>query len=348
MIKKILTLLLIIMICGCSNRISLNSQLEELGYSDADIVLISKLKYEDSRLFYKSYNQRLLDLIYDSRFVKEKSGTYLMYYREYDKDTLFFLINNDYLNENNHKVIRQLFNNQYFIKSNLGTYIEYYDKFDDLDKLISYVNVGAYRVPYVEYVESDTSDPLLVLGNKWNYLGEYEPEDLIIIDKKYGVASHDQKLRPVCYDAFLKMREDALKDGVTMYITSAYRSQEYQVSIYGGYLARDPQEVVDTYSSRPGYSDHQTGLACDILSIGYSFDTFKSSKAFAWLSENAYKYGFILRYPEDKVDLTGYMYESWHYRYVGEDIAKYIYDHKLCYEEYYAYFIENNPTSKGI
>ena len=340
MIKKVLIILLMIMICGCSNRISLNKQLEDLGYSDEEIQLISKLKYEDSRLFYKSYNKKLLDLIQDKRFINDKCGTYLMYYREYNKDTLFNLVNNDFLTKDNHKLIRSLFNNDYFIESNISKYIEYQDDFNSIDELISYVNVGAYRKPYEEYVNSDLSDPLFVIGNKWNYLGDYEPDDLVVIDKKYGVPSYDQPLRKVCYDAYLKMYEDALKDGVSMYITSAYRSHDYQVKIYGGYLARDPQEVVDTYSSRPGYSDHQTGLACDILSVGFNFDTFEASKAFTWLSENAYKYGFIMRYPKDKVNLTGYMYESWHYRYVGEEAAKYIYDHKLCYEEYYAYFVE--------
>ena len=143
------------------------------------------------------------------------------------------------------------------------------------------------------------------------------------------------------------MYEAARKDKINIYITSAFRDYDYQVQLYNQYLLQESKEVVDTYSSRPGFSDHQTGLACDILSAGYNLDTFEESKACEWLKENADKYGFVLRYPEDKEDITGYMYESWHYRYVGESAAKYIKENNLTYDEYYAYFIERGITHES-
>ena len=91
---------------------------------------------------------------------------------------------------------------------------------------------------------------------------------------------------------------------------------------------------------RAGYSEHQTGLALDIVTYGASMDTFENTDEFKWLSDNAYKYGFILRYPKGKEKLTGYSYESWHYRYVGKDVAKKIHDLDITYDEYYAYYIE--------
>ena len=328
------------MICGCQNRISLNKQLLDMGYSKDDIVLINNLNSEDSSIFYESYNSKLLDLLKDDRFDKDKCSTYFMYYREFEKDLLFFLVNNNYLNEKNHKIIRRLSNCSYFIETNLSAYMQHADEFDNTDDLIAHVNVGAYKDPYIDYVESDTSNPLLIIANKWHYLGEYEPEDLVTIDRKHGVSNAQQQLRKPCYDAFIKMFDAAYKDGISIYITSAYRSHDTQINIYNNYLSKDRQENVDSYSSRPGFSDHQTGLACDILSSGFNFESFVSSRACGWLEENAYKYGFILRFPKDKTDLTGYVYESWHYRYVGEAAAKYIHDHNICYEEYYAYFVE--------
>ena len=96
--------------------------------------------------------------------------------------------------------------------------------------------------------------------------------------------------------------------------------------------------MVDTYSSRPGFSDHQTGLACDIGMPGYKFDMFTDTAECKCLHANAYKYGFILRYPEGKENITKYTYESWHFRYVGIEASTYIYENNITLEEYVAYF----------
>ena len=103
----------------------------------------------------------------------------------------------------------------------------------------------------------------------------------------------------------------------------------------------DGVNKADTYSARPGFSEHHTGLAIDIDNIKTSYTDFDKTKEFIWMQENAYKYGFILRYPEDKVDITGYIYEPWHYRYVGVEAAKYIYENNMTLEEYYALFLDN-------
>ena len=168
------------------------------------------------------------------------------------------------------------------------------------------------------------------------YLGEtYNPDDIESLTSSEGYGS----LRKVAHEAYAKMQEAASLDGVDFYATSSYRSYDTQVKIYNSYLVNDPQEVVDTYSARPGFSDHQTGLTVDILSGGYDFGNFYASTASDWLAKNAYKYGFICRYPDGLTDATGYTYEPWHYRYVG-DIAQDVYEKGISYDEYFEKYIK--------
>ena len=99
-------------------------------------------------------------------------------------------------------------------------------------------------------------------------------------------------------------------------------------------------EEADAFAARPDFSEHQTGLALDIITYGASGDNFDTTDAFKWLQKNADKYGFILRYPKGKEDITGYSYESWHYRYVGLEIAAYLKEHDMTYDEYYIRFLD--------
>lgn len=139
-------------------------------------------------------------------------------------------------------------------------------------------------------------------------------------------------------DAFEKMAAAALLEDYHLHAFSTYRSFEYQTSLYERYVERDGVEEADRYSARPGYSEHQTGLAFDIGEINKEQDwasaSFGHTEAGKWLAENAHLYGFILRYPEGKEFVTGYMHESWHFRYVGVAIAKDIYENELTLEEY--------------
>lgn len=119
---------------------------------------------------------------------------------------------------------------------------------------------------------------------------------------------------------------------------STFRSFEYQQQLYEKYVKKDGQSAADRYSARPGYSEHQSGLAFDIGEIGreelWLTEAFGESEAGKWLHENAHEYGFILRYPKGSEAITGYMYESWHFRYVGIKLATEIYTQKVTLEEY--------------
>lgn len=164
--------------------------------------------------------------------------------------------------------------------------------------------------------------------------GLYYIEDILIVNKTYPLPSdYDPgKLSDEYMDAFYEMQAHAELDGIDLWIQSGYRSYDTQVSIYNNYVAMDGQEAADTYSSRPGHSEHQSGLAADINNPDESFN---GTEAAEWLKNNCYKYGFIVRFPEGKEEYTGYIYESWHLRYVGKEWAKKITESGKSLEEYF-------------
>ena len=127
------------------------------------------------------------------------------------------------------------------------------------------------------------------------------------------------------------MKNDMAKENMQIRIISAYRSYDYQESLYDNYLKNNSQNIVDTYSARPGYSEHHTGLAIDVDNVKLNYNKFYLTKEFLWMQDNAYKYGYILRYPKDKENITGYSFEPWHYRYVGKEASKYIKEHDITF-----------------
>ena len=137
---------------------------------------------------------------------------------------------------------------------------------------------------------------------------------------------------------FEKLVVAAKAKGINLQAFSTYRPYDYQVTLYDRYVARDGQKAADRYSARPGYSEHQTGLAFDIGEVNrekhWASNSFGDTEAAKWLAANAYQYGFILRYPEGKEEITGYMHESWHYRYVGKDMSEKIFKQNITLEEY--------------
>ncbi|WP_369381235.1 M15 family metallopeptidase [Lysinibacillus fusiformis] len=143
---------------------------------------------------------------------------------------------------------------------------------------------------------------------------------------------------PEARKALNQMLEAAKQQGFDLVAFSGYRSFEYQTTLYNNYVNRDGQAAADRYSARPGYSEHQTGLAFDIGERGkedvWLTEEFGETPAGQWLFAHAQEYGFILRFPQNKEEITGYMYESWHYRYVGKDVAKEIAKQSITLEEY--------------
>ena len=155
---------------------------------------------------------------------------------------------------------------------------------------------------------------------------------VLIANKTYALPeNYNPGVDKTAQAAFNEMQAAAAKDGRQLTICSGFRSYTTQKGLYDRYCARDGKAAADRYSARPGHSEHQTGLAFDINRASSAFTSTPEAK---WLSENCWKYGFIIRYPEGKENITGYMYESWHIRYLGKDLAKKVYDSGLTLEEY--------------
>ncbi len=230
---------------------------------------------------------------------------------------------------------------KYFIKDNILRYLDYQNNNQELThhEIIRRVNSNLDKEFYVDYVDTDFSKGLLIIANKFNYLGDYVPDDLVIIPDEY--AGNNLRAKQIVVDAYIEMYK-ALEEelNLKLKVNSAYRSYETQKNLYNYYINLNGQTWADQWSAKPGFSEHQTDLALDITTSSTNFDNFEDTKAYSWLVANCYKYGFILRCPSDDYYLTGYNFESWHFRYVGVDVATQINNEQITFEEYYEYYVK--------
>lgn len=155
---------------------------------------------------------------------------------------------------------------------------------------------------------------------------------ILIVNKEIGLPKdYNPGINKKMLMAYYLMKICALKDGVKLKIISGFRSYDYQEKIYNIYVKEFGEEKTNTFSAKPGHSEHQTGLAIDICEDS---DKFIGTKEDIWLQKNSHKFGFIIRYPKGKENITGYKYEPWHLRYVGKNHAKIIFTRGLALEEY--------------
>jgi len=179
-----------------------------------------------------------------------------------------------------------------------------------------------------------------VLVNKTNWLSkEFIPVDLIVPKVKFLPDTNGEAmfLRKESAKALEKLFKSAKKEKIELYAVSGYRSYKRQSEIFKNNLKKDGK-LANKYSARPGQSEHQTGLAIDVTCKDVDFnlvEEFEGTAAYLWLFNNAHKFGFILRYPRGKEDITGYIFEPWHLRYVGKELAYRLYTEEITLEEYY-------------
>ncbi len=295
------------------------------------------------------------------------------YYKEeyLDNYTKITYVNHENLIDNINKLIKKGYSNndiniilkhgddaevRRFAKRDKIKYLEEfytvdYAKLDNYDRYVKYEDdTGEDEAVTVLYVnldmdKNDYEDPNVVskfstdmLVNKHYAVGEdFIPDDLVNIGSEYA-SEDDLQCSHIALNAFQEMSKAASDEGYEIIINSAYRSYQDQVELSDYYLRQYGQNYVDKYVAKPGHSEHQTGLAFDIGSK--NVNVFAKSKEYTWMLENSYKYGFILRFPKKYEVITGFRNEPWHYRYVGKEIAKYIYDHDMSFEEYYAIFLD--------
>ena len=235
--------------------------------------------------------------------------------------------------------LEEFFSLDYAKLENYDRYEAYSDETgeNEIDTVIE-VNLNLDKEDYTDSVlVSEFSTDMLV--NKHRHLSEdFKPNDLVEASLDYA-SEREIYLSRLAYNAFKEMSDAASREGYGIVINSAYRSYQDQQDISDLYLRAYGQEYVDKYIAKPGYSEHQTGLAMDVGSR--SVNIFANSKEYGWMLENAYKYGFILRYSKRDENLTGFRFEAWHYRYVGKEIAKYCHDHNdMSLEEYFVIFLD--------
>jgi len=229
---------------------------------------------------------------------------------------------------------------KFYKKENEERYKKYQEKnpkLADID-IITRVNLNLDLPFYTNTKEAKNKNTNQVFVNKFNYLKEdYIPNNL---EEIQSCTNGTRLLVKEAREQLEKLCEASKKENLQIRVISSYRSYEYQKNLYEKYALQDGKEKADTYSARPGFSEHQTGLVIDVDNIVSGFENFENTKEFQWMQDNSYKYGFILRYPKGKEEITGYDYEAWHYRYVGEKIAIAIHENNLTFDEYYTRFIE--------
>ena len=306
----------------------------------------------------KTLEYVLLNNIYDEKYLKEYkniefnnqdnfseiittflpkgyTGKEINYIYDLSEKNINKLANLDYIDLSNYYKIKN------FDVEKIKRYETFYQENDyDYDTVVTYVNINLDLPAYTDTKEVTNPNDLLVLVNKFNYLpSDYKPNDLGYLPGAYG---NNVPMREIIIEPFKKLQEAAKEEiGINLMPTTAYRDYNFQKTLYNNYVASDGVKAADTYSARPGYSEHQAGLSIDLRNTALSSDIRLTDEDYDWLSNNAYRFGFIIRFPKDKTNITGYQFENWHIRYVGEENAKIIYENDLTLEEYIDLYITN-------
>ena len=283
-----------------------------------------------------------LNLHKQKGFDIKKLDRYLSFYQTYQNLDIKYIIslvnqNIDRLEIKDPDFLLSVITEKYYIENRLPRYLQYHDTHPTfkVSIVVRHVNANADYEYYTNTTPSNPNDQLLILANKYTYLdANYKPDDLVTVEGDFIV-------RKEVKDAYQKMSQQASQEGLSFHMNSAYRSYQSQQQVYREYQQKFGQAYADKYASRPGYSEHQTGLAIDITTRRVRFNSFDETEEYQWLQNHAHEYGFILRFPKGLEQITGYNYEPWHYRYVGVEAATKIKQENITLEEYYAYYV--NP-----
>ena len=304
---------------------TLNEAFESDDYIEDNLDIYRKIKYVKQKHLIKNIN----------KFIKigySVSDMNIIFSHGNDKTV------SEFTKREKVKYLEEFYTLDYAKIENYDRYVKYSDEVgEDEDVTVLYVNLDLDKEDYNEAVEVKKFS-IDMLVNKHRYLSEeFEPNDLMDVPASYANGS-DIKASRLAFNAFKKMSDEAKNEGYEIVINSGYRSYQDQVDLTNLYLNAYGQNYVDKYVAKPGFSEHQTGLAFDIGSR--KKNVFAESAEYTWMKENAWKYGFIERFTKHYEPITGFRAEAWHYRYVGEKIAKVIHDDPMAYEEYFAVYLD--------
>lgn len=230
---------------------------------------------------------------------------------------------------------------KYFIYKNLSKYLEYKDnnKDDTFTHIVAIVNTEANVEWLDNEKETDTSKNELMLVNRLYGLSkDYEPDD--IVDVPVSISYSGVKISKSILSSIKELISAAKDEGYIFVLSDGYRSYVDQEKMFNNYKNNYGYEEADKNVARPGHSEYQTGISFQIVPYNKVFDKPRESEEYKWLKDNAYKYGFIFRYPEDKKDITLFDSYTWRLRFVGTTAASIIESEKISFEEYYAYFVD--------
>lgn len=307
--------------------------------------------------FNEKYLDEYLEINYvenDSNFIDDINKLLSLGYKSKEINTFYETIPNSIsviINNNYNANITNYIGLNYFIEDNLERYINYENNEDKLNSVyntdeikenytyedtVTFVNAYLDKDYYSNDIKlsDEEAQNIDVIVNKYYKLSEdYEPYDLVTIDSSF--ATENQRLRKDAATKFEEMAMEAKDSGIKIYAGSTYRPYDYQKNLYERYVLQDGFIEAETYSARAGYSEHQLGLAVDVLNSKWEYLS-ENDNEYEWLINNSYKFGFILRYPRGKEYITGYMFEDWHFRYLGVELATKVKESGLTYDEYIA------------
>lgn len=309
------------------------------SYSSNSISQMEKLNIKD-KVNTRKYSKTLDVAIFDEYFQHEYVNKYEQIdYIETDNfiDLVNILLDRNTKTNEISSIIKEYTNCPNFNKFNFERYLSYKEKNSNLDyqTVVTRVNIKLDKEYYTDTEAVKDPDSLFVVVNKYNYLdANFIPKNL-----KPLFNNSNATMVAEAADAYEELVNAAKKDGITLVATTAYRSYGFQSTLYNNYKAKDGEKAADTYSARPGYSEHQTGLAADLNDPNYSARRL-SPEDYEWLKNNCDKFGFIIRFPEGKENITGYQEEDWHIRYLGKETAKKVKDSGLTLDEYYDLYLK--------
>ena len=305
---------------------TLNAAFKSKYYKDANLDSYSKIKYQDQKNIIKNINT-LIDKGYSN------SNISLILAHGNDDDV------SEFAKRDKIKYLEEFYSLSYAKLKYYDRYVKYSSETgEDEETTVLFVNLSMDTDDYVNPVKTSAFSIDMLVNKHYKLDENFVPDDLVEFDQKYCNDEVQEGNREAVV-AFKNMYEAAKKEGLGLVINSSYRSYQDQENICNTFKDLYGEGYVTKYVALPGFSEHQTGLAFDIGST--SSKVFAESKEYEWMKENAYKYGFILRFTKANAYITGFRSEPWHYRYVGKKVAKYIYDNNISLEEYYAEFLDD-------
>ena len=305
---------------------TLNAAFKSKYYKDANLDSYSKIKYQDQKNIIKNINT-LIDKGYSN------SNISLILAHGNDDDV------SEFAKRDKIKYLEEFYSLSYAKLKYYDRYVKYSSETgEDEETTVLFVNLSMDTDDYVNPVKTSAFSIDMLVNKHYKLDEDFVPDDLVEFDQEYCNDEVQEGNREAVV-AFKNMYEAAKKEGLGLVINSSYRSYQDQENICNTFKDLYGEGYVTKYVALPGFSEHQTGLAFDIGST--TSKVFVESKEYEWMKENAYKYGFILRFTKANAYITGFKSEPWHYRYVGKKIAKYIYDNNISLEEYYAEFLDD-------